>query len=277
MPRLRGRFPDVPDRAWRAVESVGEREFAVAAGIVGVVMAAVSAAGQASGGRSRFFQLMLAGFGLHTADHLASAADIRGYAPGVVTAPLVAAPFSVRAIYRLKAAGVWRPVSASDIIPGAALALAVLGGSHALARVLPGRMTRTPLPAHRHGRSHGPQLGAQNRQLCMTMAAERPRFAAAQFGGYCPGKMPTAAVQDGRAGHHDDEEYQAWRSQRLPLPATALAGGRPRFRYPADAGSSLRPAAAGGGGIGPGGVTDQARRGQPCPHEHSLARGGPGR
>jgi len=181
VPRLRGRFPDVPDRAWRAVESVGEREFAVAAGIVGVVMAAVSAAGQASGGRSRFFQLMLAGFGLHTADHLASAADIRGYAPGVVTAPLVAAPFSVKAIYRLKAAGVWRPVSASDIIPGAALALAVLGGSHALARVLPGRMTRTPLPAHRHGRSHGPQLGAQNRQLCMTMAAERPRFAAAQF------------------------------------------------------------------------------------------------
>ncbi len=96
-------------------------------------MAAASAAGQATGGRSRFFQSMLAGLGLHAAGHLASAAGVRGYAPGLVTAPLVAAPFSAWAIRRLKAAGVWRAASARDIIPGAALALALLGGSHALA------------------------------------------------------------------------------------------------------------------------------------------------
>jgi hypothetical protein len=136
VPRLRERFPGVPARALRAVESVDEREFAVAVGIVGVVMAAASAAGQVSGGRSRFFQWMLAGFGLHAAGHLASAAGVRGYAPGVVTAPLVAAPFSVWAIRRLKAAGVWRPASAGDVIAGTALALTVLGGSHALAGVL---------------------------------------------------------------------------------------------------------------------------------------------
>jgi hypothetical protein len=117
---------------------VDERQFAVAVGLVGVVMAAAAAAGQVSGGRSRFFQLMLAGFGLHDAGHLAAAAGIRGYAPGVVTAPLVAAPFSAWAILRLKAAGVWRPASAGDLILGAALALTVLGGSHALARVLAG-------------------------------------------------------------------------------------------------------------------------------------------
>jgi len=45
LPRLRERFPGVPDRAWRAVESVDEPEFAVAVGFVGVVMAAASAAG----------------------------------------------------------------------------------------------------------------------------------------------------------------------------------------------------------------------------------------
>src|SRR5215467_9312139 len=138
LPRLRERFPGVPRRAWRAVESVDERQFAVAVGLVGVVMAAAAAAGQVSGGRSRFFQLMLAGFGLHAAGHLAAAAGIRGYVPGVVTASLVAAPFSAWAILRLKAAGVWRPASAGDLILAAALALAVLGGSHALARVLAG-------------------------------------------------------------------------------------------------------------------------------------------
>jgi len=45
-------------------------------------------------------------------------------------------PFSAWAIRRLKAAGVWPPASARDIIPGAGLALTHLGGSRALARVL---------------------------------------------------------------------------------------------------------------------------------------------
>jgi hypothetical protein len=48
-------------------------------GIVGVVMAAAAAAGEATGGRSRLFQLTLAGFDLYAAGHWASAADVRGY------------------------------------------------------------------------------------------------------------------------------------------------------------------------------------------------------
>jgi Protein of unknown function with HXXEE motif len=142
LPRLRGRFSGVPDGALRVVESTDAPEFAVAVGIVGGVMATASLAGQLSGGRSRFFQLMLAGFGLHAAGHVASAVGVRGYAPGVATAQLVAAPFSVWAIGRLKAAGVWRPLSAGDIIPAAALTLAVLGGSHAIARVWRGWIRR---------------------------------------------------------------------------------------------------------------------------------------
>jgi hypothetical protein len=136
LPRLRTRFPRVPAPVWRRLESISEQDFALAVAIVGVLMAVASAAGQANGGRSRYFQLMLAGFGLHTAGHVASAAGARSYTPGVVTAPLVAAPFTVWAVRKLKAAGSWEKLSERDIVPGTALALAVFAGSHALARAL---------------------------------------------------------------------------------------------------------------------------------------------
>jgi hypothetical protein len=136
VPRLRARFPRVPAMVWRRLESTSEQDFSLAVAIVGVLMAAASAAGQASGGRSRYFQLMLAGLGLHTAGHLASTVGTRGYTPGVVTAPLVAAPFAVWAVRQLKAADTWEKLSKRDIVPGTALALAVFVGSHALARAL---------------------------------------------------------------------------------------------------------------------------------------------
>jgi uncharacterized protein with HXXEE motif len=138
LPRLRARFPRVPGLVWQQLESTSAQDFALAVAIVGVLMATASAAGQASGGRSRYFQLMLAGFGLHTVSHVASAVGARGYTPGVVTAPLVAAPFAAWAVRRLKAAGSWEKLSARDIMPGTALALAVFVGSHALARALNG-------------------------------------------------------------------------------------------------------------------------------------------
>jgi hypothetical protein len=136
VPRLRERFPRVPGRVWQRLEPADAQDFALAVAIVGVFMATASAAGQASGGRSRYFQLMLAGFGLHTVSHVATAVAARGYTPGVVTAPLVAAPFAAWAMRRLKAAGIWEQLSARDIVPGTALAVAVFVGSHALARVL---------------------------------------------------------------------------------------------------------------------------------------------
>jgi uncharacterized protein with HXXEE motif len=136
VPRLRARFPRVPGLVWRQLESESTQDYALAVATVGVLMATASVAGQASGGRSRYFQLMLAGFGLHTISHVASAVAARGYTPGVVTAPLVAAPFAAWARRQLKAAGVWEKLSARDIVPGTALALAVFAGSHALARAL---------------------------------------------------------------------------------------------------------------------------------------------
>jgi len=134
LPRLRGRFPHAPGLVWRQLERTTAQDFALAVALAGVLMATASAAGQASGGRSRYFQLMLTGLGLHTVGHVASAVVTRGYTPGVVTAPLVAAPFAVWARRQLKVAGIWEKLSARDIGPGTALALAVFVGSHALAR-----------------------------------------------------------------------------------------------------------------------------------------------
>jgi hypothetical protein len=145
VPRLRERLPAVPERVWLRLESTTPAEFTTAVGIVGVFMAAASAAGQASGGRSKYFQLMLAGFGLHTVGHVGSAVATRGYTPGLVTSPIVAAPFAVWAVRRLKRAGVWQRMRVDDALPATVLALAVFGGSHALARSL----NRVRLQPHR--------------------------------------------------------------------------------------------------------------------------------
>jgi hypothetical protein len=86
--------------------------------VIGGVMTA--AAGARTGGRSAFYQAALAGFGWHTVTHLAQAAAVRAYPPGLVTAPLIVAPFSVwawrwrtdacrRAPGIVASGGKWRP------------------------------------------------------------------------------------------------------------------------------------------------------------------------
>jgi hypothetical protein len=128
-PRLERLFPSVP---WERLE-VSQAHVTVAIGLMGAVMAAASAEGARTGGRSPLFQAALAGFGAHGVVHLAQAALTRGYTPGVVTSPLVVIPFSVWAWRRLKAAGV--PVDAGPSASLAAfpvLAAAVHGLAHAL-------------------------------------------------------------------------------------------------------------------------------------------------
>jgi hypothetical protein len=104
-PRLRRRFPRVPDRVWDRMR-VTPAQAAIAIGAMGVLVAAASADGARTGGRSPFYQAAVLGFGLHTGGHLAQAAITGGYTPGVVTAPIVAAPFSIWALGRLRKAGV---------------------------------------------------------------------------------------------------------------------------------------------------------------------------
>ncbi|GAA2952448.1 HXXEE domain-containing protein [Streptomyces flavovirens] len=131
-PRLQERFPGVPDRVWRRLD-LPQRQVDIAIGLMGGVVAAASAAGSRTGGRSPFFQTVLVGFGLHGAVHLAQSAAYRGYTPGVVTAPLVVIPYTVRAVRHLTAAGV--PVRGGRAAAtGALLFPVVVAGVHGLAR-----------------------------------------------------------------------------------------------------------------------------------------------
>ncbi|MFB6821139.1 HXXEE domain-containing protein [Streptomyces virginiae] len=134
VPALRERHPGVPDRVWRSLEAVDGREFATAVAVMGLVVAAASADGYRTGGRSAFYQASLNGFGLHGLVHIAQAAATRGYTPGVVTSPLLVVPFTLWARGRLRRAGVLRPTRARDIVSGLALAGAATVVSHAVAR-----------------------------------------------------------------------------------------------------------------------------------------------
>lgn len=167
LPRLRERFPGIPDRAWRAVESVDEPEFAVAVGIVSVVMAAASAAGQVSGGRSRFFQSASSASGCTL-----SATWPPQSAPADMPPAWSPHRWSPRRSRSGRSAGSRPPASGGPpqpIIPQAVLALTILGGSLALARLLArGGYQRRPRRAAM-GQASTPQPGqAQSGQLCTT-------------------------------------------------------------------------------------------------------------
>lgn len=67
--------------------------------------------------------------------HLGQAALVRGYTPGVVTAPLVVLPYSVWAWRRLRAAGV--PAAGwSSAVSGLAMLPLALAGVHGAARLV---------------------------------------------------------------------------------------------------------------------------------------------
>ncbi|MFG1944754.1 HXXEE domain-containing protein [Nonomuraea sp. NPDC048826] len=142
-PRLERLFPSAP---WERLE-VSQRHVNVAIGLMGAVMAAASAEGARTGGRSPLFQAALAGFGAHGVVHLAQAAVTRGYTPGVVTAPVVVIPFSVWAWRRLRAAGV--PMDGGPSVAVSLAAFPLLAAAvHGLAHALTGSGL-TPAPGER--------------------------------------------------------------------------------------------------------------------------------
>ncbi|MFF0383193.1 HXXEE domain-containing protein [Streptomyces sp. NPDC004286] len=134
VPELRARRPWVPEPVWRRLRPVTAREFTLSVAGVGVLVAAISAEGHRTAGRSAVFQTALTTFGLHGVMHLAQAAALRSYTPGSVTSPLVVIPFTLWARGRLRRAGVLRPTRARDLVQGAAVAALGVAGSHALAR-----------------------------------------------------------------------------------------------------------------------------------------------
>ncbi|MEV6506247.1 HXXEE domain-containing protein [Streptomyces sp. NPDC051642] len=147
VPGLRQRYPRVPERVWRRLESLDGREFAAAVAVMGGVVAVAAADGHRTGGRSGFYQAALNGFGLHALTHMAQAAAVRGYTPGVVTSPLVVVPFTLWARGRLRRAGVLRPARPRDVVQGLALAAVATVGTRAVARQLLRRGRRTAPPA----------------------------------------------------------------------------------------------------------------------------------
>ncbi|WP_405752274.1 HXXEE domain-containing protein [Streptomyces sp. NBC_00012] len=130
-PVFEERFPRVPETVWQRME-LSQRDVGVAIGLMGAVMAAASADGARTGGRSPFFRSVLVGFGVHGVAHLAQSLAYRGYTPGVVTAPTVVIPYSVWAVRRLKAAGVGSGGAGATAAALALLPVTVVG-VHALA------------------------------------------------------------------------------------------------------------------------------------------------
>lgn len=115
-PRLERRFPWIPAGVWERFSVSGEHT-ATAIGLMGCLIGTAATRGARTGGRSSFFQTVLMGFGIHAVSHLASAALVRGYTPGVITAPTVVAPFSWWAWRRVREANVsTAPTSPGNLV-----------------------------------------------------------------------------------------------------------------------------------------------------------------
>ncbi|WP_069816047.1 HXXEE domain-containing protein [Streptomyces sp. TP-A0874] len=156
--RLRESCPKVPERVWSAMR-VTPGHAATAIGLMGLVVGAASADGARTGGRSPFFQTVLAGFGLHAVSHVAQSAALRRYTPGVVTAPLVVAPFSLWAWHELRRGGVLQQVDTRNVASSAMLFPLGILGVHAAAiglrRLAGPRVPGRPAGSRRAGRGGG--------------------------------------------------------------------------------------------------------------------------
>lgn len=128
------RFPEgvpIPEE-WRE-HGVPQRHIVTGIGVMAAVMTAAAADGARTRGASTLYRGTLLGFGLHGFGHLASAAALRRYAPGVVTSPVVVIPFWLWARQVLRRHGL-RDVEPSTVAiaaTGPALALAVHAGVRA--------------------------------------------------------------------------------------------------------------------------------------------------
>ncbi|WP_345035417.1 HXXEE domain-containing protein [Streptomyces sannanensis] len=133
-PRLEARFPGVPASVWNRMD-VSQRHVNVSIALMGGIIAAASAEGARTGGRSPVFRTVLTGFGLHGLVHMAQSAGYRGYTPGVATSPTVVVPYTLWALHRLRVAGI--PAGGRrEAALGLALLPVATAAVHGLARVI---------------------------------------------------------------------------------------------------------------------------------------------
>ena len=99
-------------------------------GLMGVLMAAASADGYRTRGRSPVYQAALYGYGMHTFSHLATTVFARRHTPGAATALPVVLPFWIFAKRTLRVHGV-EVRSHRWVIPAfPVIAGAMLGGAY---------------------------------------------------------------------------------------------------------------------------------------------------
>jgi hypothetical protein len=88
------RMPDwvpIPDDVRQ--DGLSQRHVNLAISLAGTYIAAVSALGVRSQGRSRLFRSVLLGFGLHGFGHIAGTLALRQYTTGVATSPTIVIPY----------------------------------------------------------------------------------------------------------------------------------------------------------------------------------------
>jgi hypothetical protein len=131
---LAKRLPEwVPVPAPVRQRGLTQRYLATGISAVGLLIAAASARGYRTRGRSTFYQNTLLGFGLHGLGHISASLVARGYTSGVATAPTVVVPYWLWATRALEQAG----VPNRRILPAAiALVAGALAGGHLTAYLI---------------------------------------------------------------------------------------------------------------------------------------------
>lgn len=135
--RIRRRFPNAPRRLIEAT-AVTTPQMAVAIGVVGAGVVAGAASGLRDvDGEMGALPAVLAAFTAHGVTHLLQAVALRGYTPGVVTVPLVIAPYSLWAWRALARTGltVGGARLGRDLAIGAPLAVGLALAGHAVGRL----------------------------------------------------------------------------------------------------------------------------------------------
>lgn len=74
---------------------MSKRHVRTAIGVMAAMVAAVSALGAATRGRSPAYRIATSVFGIHGVVHLLISVVVRGYSPGVITTPITVLPYSV--------------------------------------------------------------------------------------------------------------------------------------------------------------------------------------
>ena len=139
--RIRERFPGVPDRVAGAA-AVSTGQMVVAVGVVGAGVAVVTW----SGWRHRDDDLglllpALGAFAAHGGTHLLGSAALRAYTPGVLTVPLVVAPWSAWAAWALRRAGASRLPAPRELLRAAAGTAVLIAGGQAVGAAVVRRRT----------------------------------------------------------------------------------------------------------------------------------------